>query len=70
MNYEDKNKHRVEVLNNVNDAEALLVVTDKKYSLYGDGEFITAMLASAIYDNEAFRGIVIEALERAINYEE
>ena len=60
-----KNKqkdHRIAVLNDVNDADVFLVVSEKNVALRGDHNLLVASVASAIVSHEDFRRVISEAI--------
>ena len=68
MEYKDKTKHRVAVLNTVNDAEAFIVISDNSIAIGGRHDQVVAILASAIVSNEDLRFVVGEAIRRVLEY--
>jgi len=65
MNKKQKIDHRVAVLNDINDAEAFLVVSDLNIGMFGPHETLVAVLASGLIKNQALSGVVNDAVNLA-----
>jgi len=64
MNKKIKIDHRVAVLNDINDAEIFIVVSDINIGIFGSHDALVAILASALAKSEDLRGIVADAAAR------
>ena len=62
MNKKIKIDHRVAVLNDINDAEGFIVVSDLNIGMFGSHTMLVAILASALVKNQALSGVVADAL--------
>ncbi len=68
MNKKTKIDHRVAVLNDINDAEAFLVVSDVNIGMFGPHDTLVAILASGLVKNQALSGVVADAIELVREY--
>ena len=57
-------KPKVEVLNDVNDAEVLITISENKIGLFGGFSELVAILSSALVVNEPLREIITEAIKQ------
>jgi hypothetical protein len=64
MDYTDKKEHRIAVLNDVNDSETFIVITDNHISLGGTKGDLAACLASAIIVDPKVQGIITQAIKK------
>ena len=58
------NKPKVEVLNDVNDSEVLITISENKIGLFGGFSELVGILSSALVINEPLREIVTEAIKQ------
>ena len=62
-------EHKVAVLNEVNDAEVFLVVSENNIALKGDRTMLVAAVASALASHADFRGVITDALKAVMEHE-
>ena len=68
MNKKIKIDHRVAVLNDINDAEAFIVISDINIGMFGAHDTLVAILASALVKNQALSGVVADAITLVREY--